>query len=260
MPLIAPILIPGGQRRLTLPLHAVALEFARTAIWSRGFAPSPSARTPGHGAVSGMHYTTTMKNLDEILTSLRRTSGLSGRELARRAGTTHSALIDYAKGRHDPGFSTLERIAAAAGCDLIVEVRPRLSAPEIRTLEMHRAVAAKIEENNIGVLERARRNLEVLRAADTGANTEPYLAAWEDLIDGPVARLIRVMTSTDQAARDLRQASPFAGVLSDEERLAVIMRTDGVRVAEKAGRSLDDVRQEIAVAIGAGRELVENRP
>jgi transcriptional regulator with XRE-family HTH domain len=185
-------------------------------------------------------------------------SGLSGRELARRAGTTHSALVDYAKGRHDPGFSTLERIALAGGYDLVVGLRPRLSGPEIRTLEMHRAIATKIESDPEGVREFARHNLEVLRAADIAGNTEPYLDAWEDLINGPVARLVSVMTSTDQAARDLRQASPFAGVLSDEERLEVIMSTDGVRVAEMAGRSLDDVRQQISTAIHTGREMVEN--
>lgn len=200
-----------------------------------------------------------MNTIDEILTSLRSMSGLSGRELARRAGTTHSALVDYAKGRHDPGFSTLERIALAGGYDLVVGLRPRLSGPEIRTLEMHRAIATKIESDPEGVRELARHNLEVLRAADVVGNTEPYLDAWEDLINGPVARLVSVMTSTDQAARDLRQASPFAGVLSDEERLEVIMSTDGVRVAEMAGRSLDDVRQQISTAIHTGREMVENR-
>ena len=200
-----------------------------------------------------------MNTIDEILTSLRSMSGLSGRELARRAGTTHSALVDYAKGRHDPGFSTLERIALAGGYDLVVGLRPRLSGPEIRTLEMHRAIATKIESDPEGVREIARHNLEVLRAADIAGNTEPYLDAWEDLINGPVVRLVSVMTSTDQAARDLRQASPFAGVLSDEERLEVIMSTDGVRVAEMAGRSLDDVRQQISTAIHTGREMVENR-
>ena len=141
-----------------------------------------------------------MNTIDEILTSLRSMSGLSGRELARRAGTTHSALVDYAKGRHDPGFSTLERIALAGGYDLVVGLRPRLSGPEIRTLEMHRAIATKIESDPEGVRELARHNLEVLRAADIVGNTEPYLDAWEDLINGPVARLVSVMTSTDQAA------------------------------------------------------------
>lgn len=190
-----------------------------------------------------MRYATTMKTVDEILTSLQRMSGLSGRELARRAGTVHSALIGYAKGRHDPGFSTLQRIALAGGYDLVVELHPRLSGPEVRTLEMHRAIATKIESDAESVREHARRNLKVLRAADTGGNAGPYLNAWEDLISGPVTRLVTVMTSTDQAARDLRQASPFAGVLTDEERLEVIMSTDGVRVAEMAGRSLVDVRQ-----------------
>jgi transcriptional regulator with XRE-family HTH domain len=167
------------------------------------------------------------------LTKFRPTSGLSWSELARRDGTPHSALIDYAKGRHDPGFSTLESIAQAADCDVVVEVRPRLSAPEICTLELHRAIAVKIESDPAGVRRHARHNVKLLRAADTGANAASYLDSWEDLNDGPVARLISVMTSTDQAARVLHQASHFAGVLSDTERLEVIMRTDGLKVAEK---------------------------
>lgn len=205
-----------------------------------------------------MLSTTTMNPVRELLEDLKRGSGLSWRELARRAGTAHSALIDYAKGRHDPGFATLQRVAHAAGYDLVMEVRPRLTDPEIRTLEMHRAIAAKIGADPEGTLAIARANLATARTADTNGNTTPYLDTWEALIEGPLDRLIRVMSSTDQAARDLRQASPFAGVLSDVERLGVMMRTDGARLSSSSGRSLEEIRDELRTAILAGRELVRD--
>ncbi|MHB1702360.1 MAG: helix-turn-helix domain-containing protein [Acidobacteriaceae bacterium] len=199
-----------------------------------------------------------MNPVRELLEDLKRGSGLSWRELARRAGTAHSALIDYAKGRHDPGFATLQRVAHAAGYDLVMEVRPRLTNPEIRTLEMHRAIATKIGADPEGTLAIARANLATARTADTNGNTTPYLDTWEALIEGPLDRLIRVMNSTDQAARDLRQASPFAGVLSDDDRLGVMMRTDGARLSSSSGRSLEEVRDELRTAILAGRELVRD--
>ena len=56
---------------------------------------------------------------------MKSNSGHPLRELARRAKTSAAALVDYEAGRHEPKFSTLQRIAEASGCDLFVEVRPR---------------------------------------------------------------------------------------------------------------------------------------
>lgn len=176
-----------------------------------------------------------------ILKRLLRASGFSQRELGRRAGTSNASLIAYAKGRQDPGLTTLERLADAAGCDLVIEVRPRLTAPEARTLELHRLIAGKLEEDPTRVLATARKNLEHMRRTDPGRHSKPYLDAWEVLIEGSTRDLARVLVSTDAAARDLRQASPFSGVLSDEERIGVLLRTDGQRVAEKSGRSLGEI-------------------
>jgi transcriptional regulator with XRE-family HTH domain len=50
----------------------------------------------------------------------REAAGLSVRELASRAGTSHAAVIAYETGRREPRVSTLERLLAAAGR------RPRL--------------------------------------------------------------------------------------------------------------------------------------
>jgi len=45
---------------------------------------------------------------------------------------------------------------------------------------------------------------------------------WSALLAGPVENLIEVMLRPDERSIDLRQMTPFAGVLTDEERLLAI--------------------------------------
>ena len=199
--------------------------------------------------VSGMEYNTVMNSSDSILQRLRRASGFTQRELARRAQMSNSSLVAYAKGRQDPGLATLVRLADAAGCDLVIEVRPRMTDSEIRTLELHRAVSLKIEANPTDTISIARRNLALMRESDQFGRSGFYFDTWQTLLDGSLSDLVRVMVSTDAAAKELRQASPFSGILSDDERFEVLMATDGVRVAAKSGRPLDEVRREMSVKI-----------
>ena len=50
---------------------------------------------------------------------------------------------------------------------------------------------------------------------DKGAWQEP---GWEKLLDGPIEDILDVLTSQTPRSRELRANSPFAGVLSSEER------------------------------------------
>lgn len=59
-----------------------------------------------------------------MIADCRHSVGLSLRELATRAGTSHSTLAAYEAGRKAPSLVTLERILNAAGYDLAVGVRP----------------------------------------------------------------------------------------------------------------------------------------
>jgi transcriptional regulator with XRE-family HTH domain len=60
----------------------------------------------------------------------RKTAGLTLRELAARAGTSHSTLSAYESGTKVPSVATLDRIVRAAGFALDLELRPRVDDPD----------------------------------------------------------------------------------------------------------------------------------
>jgi transcriptional regulator with XRE-family HTH domain len=60
-----------------------------------------------------------------LLREARERAGLGLRELAARAGTSHSTLSAYENGAKTPSVATLERILRAAGFALDVDLVPR---------------------------------------------------------------------------------------------------------------------------------------
>ncbi len=69
---------------------------------------------------------TSRDQLVQLLERARERSGLSLREIARRAGTSHPTLIAYLKGRKMPSFATVMRILEACGLAGDVELSPRI--------------------------------------------------------------------------------------------------------------------------------------
>lgn len=88
------------------------------------------------------------------------------------------------------------------------------------SIRLHKVVAEKLQENPQEVITKARRNLSMMKQAH-GPTVRKYVARWEKLIEGPVEELITVMVSPSPEARDLRQCTPFAGVLTPKERWAI---------------------------------------
>ncbi len=73
---------------------------------------------------------TTDRVASELIADMRRTSGLSQAELARRAGMQGSVLSAYEHGRRQPSVAALARIAAAAGAELQLAPRADRAATE----------------------------------------------------------------------------------------------------------------------------------
>ena len=89
-----------------------------------------------------------------------------------------------------------------------------------RSLAFGRLIAAKVERDPslIGV---ARANLERW-GKGCSPRLESTFAEWQAALDGPVEGVLHLLTATEERAVRLRQSNPFAGVLTEEERSAVI--------------------------------------
>ena len=92
-----------------------------------------------------------------------------------------------------------------------------------RSLWLHRAVLAELVENPEDVLARVGGNLHHLRAQHLGRGmTARWLDQWQKVLDAGVDAVADVLTSQGPAALELRQNSPFAGVISEEVRSRVL--------------------------------------
>lgn len=68
-----------------------------------------------------------------------------------------------------------------------------------------------------------RENLERWREPDgTWGRHTPYMETWMQAIDQGVEACCRILEDTSEDTQGLRQAAPFAGVLSEEERLRLL--------------------------------------
>lgn len=61
----------------------------------------------------------------ELMSQLLRRTGLSQAELARRADLPRSIVNAYERGKREPGFDSLSRIANSVGLELGLEPRTR---------------------------------------------------------------------------------------------------------------------------------------
>lgn len=61
-----------------------------------------------------------------LIRSARTAAGLSLRDLAARAGTSHATIAAYESGRSSPNVATLDRVLRACGVALEAELAPRV--------------------------------------------------------------------------------------------------------------------------------------
>lgn len=158
----------------------------------------------------------------------RRAAQLSQRELARRAGTSGATIAAYELGRKVPRVDTFARIVEASGAVLHVDLDPPPAARDlaaIRSLAIHRAVADRVRRDGAAVRAGARERLARLREAHPDGWSDRWFEEWDRLLDAPTDDLVDALIDPTQEGVDRRQASPFAGLISNEERWAIIRST-----------------------------------
>jgi excisionase family DNA binding protein len=89
--------------------------------------------------------------------------------------------------------------------------------PELQSLAYHRLVAERLDERLVAD---ARRRLERWRAS--GSIHPSWAEQWERILAMPVTGVAKAISSNTKTARALRQTSPFAGALNEQERRLLV--------------------------------------
>ena len=106
--------------------------------------------------------------------------------------------------------------------DVNAAARRALTRDQERSLWLHQAVADRLAANPDTVLAKANRNLLWLTRVHPTGMAAHWLARWRELVAAGPDGVFEALTSSAGWAVELRQNSPFAGVLSESERSAVL--------------------------------------
>jgi hypothetical protein len=98
----------------------------------------------------------------------------------------------------------------------------QLTSDQRRNLMLGRAVAEAVEKDPERALTIARVNLMELYSTQPRGRAKRHMADWSVLLDSPLPGIVEALTSTSQQACELREYSPFFGVLHQHQRLALL--------------------------------------
>ena len=140
-------------------------------------------------------------------------------EAAMILGASRQHVVDLCASGDLPFVTTgTHRRVRRADVDALRTRTQRLTRDQRRSLWLGHAMAGKLVSDPSGVIAKARDNLARLRIVHSRGATSRWLDEWEDLLEGPVDGVLEALTSRTPRARELRQNSPFAGVLTEQER------------------------------------------
>lgn len=144
-------------------------------------------------------------------------------EAAKILNTSRQHVVDLCD-RGDLPFVTTgtHRRVRRADVEALRTRTQRLTRDQERSLWLGYATAGKLVSDPQRVMDKARHTLAQLKSADVRGASRRWLDEWETMLHGPVDRVVEALTSRAPRARELRQNSPFAGVLTEQERHSVL--------------------------------------
>lgn len=98
-----------------------------------------------------------------------------------------------------------------------------MTREEIVSLALGRLTASRLLVEPDETVRRAQGR--VTRLLDDGqitASSRRWLEAWQQLLDGPLERIVAVLIDPSPIGYEMRSHTPFAGLHGDDERLAAI--------------------------------------
>lgn len=154
-------------------------------------------------------------------------TGTTQSELSRVSGVHQPSISQFLSGRVELSDDQLDRLLSCLGYRLEVirrPVKPDLTRSERRSWQLHRRLSSHLTRTSLQQWRPTiEGNLERLRDRVTGQPHRRNLDRWMSLIEsGDVLGLHRVLTGLDRDSIEMREVSPMGGLLSQDERTAVL--------------------------------------
>ena len=165
--------------------------------------------------------------MSTTIADTRRAVGWTVRELAQNMGVAPSTVTRMEQSEREDRIQlgTLKRALAVMGRSARVEIVNNRREERV-TMELHRALADKLKKDPKSSLEVVPANIARLRNRLSSPLGQEWVDRWVELVDSPIDVLIAGMLADTPEGRELRQNSPFAGALTQDERLAAIERAN----------------------------------
>ena len=155
-----------------------------------------------------------------VIRQLRQQVSLTQHEMARRVGTSQSAIAAYESGSKSPTLHTVRRFARRLGLEPYIRFVPPLTREDRRSLAFHEVIADRLLESPKRIIASAKRNLYRLEKMHPHAGH--LWDRWSKWLELPPSILAEKLVDPAEESRDLRQVSPFSAVLSAADRTRIL--------------------------------------
>jgi excisionase family DNA binding protein len=157
-------------------------------------------------------------------------------EAAKILNCTRQHVVDLCD-RGDLPFTTVgtHRRISRENVEALKSRTDRLSRDERRSLWLAYVVAGRIATEPERTIADALDHLDKMRGSARG-QAKKWLDQWERLLNGPVDQILAALTDRSLRGRELRQNSPFAGALTEEERRTALEEWRSHDVGNPRGR------------------------
>lgn len=168
-----------------------------------------------------------MSTRGDLLRQVMLETGTTQTMLSRVSGVHQPSISQFLSGKVDLSDDQLDRLLSCMGRRLEVTrrpVQPELTHSERRSWMLHRRLSSHLTKDTFEDWRpRLIENLTKVRKSVQGRVHRDNVKRWSDLIhNGDVVGLHRVLTGLDRQSIEMREVSPFSGLLSDHERREVL--------------------------------------
>lgn len=144
-------------------------------------------------------------------------------DVATMLGVSRQHVVDLCDRNDLPCVWVGKHRRVPRGAVEVILGSSNLTRERERSLWLHRALLAPLLADPEAVLDKARDNLRRWKSEHRpDGMTTRYLTEWEKVLNSGLDNVVDMMISTTPQSNELRQNSPFAGVLPDETRVRVL--------------------------------------